>query len=205
MMHLNELVIVSSNLHKVKEISTVLKKNNLQLISLPQTKISLPESIESFRTYKENAKAKGDYVFDLMNKPVLSDDSGLEVETLKGEPGIYSQRYSKEGTDFENRKKLINKISKFPEGSRKAKFVCVIYFRNMKTSIFFTGEVNGILLLNEKGENGFGYDPIFYYPELHKTFAELTFNEKLGISHRGIALQKLKKYLFEKENTEGGS
>jgi XTP/dITP diphosphohydrolase len=205
MMHLNELVIVSSNLHKVKEISTILKNDNLQLTSLSQTKISLPESIEIFSTYKENAKAKGDYVFDLINKPVLSDDSGLEVEALNGEPGIYSQRYSKEGTDFENRKKLINKISKFPEGNRKAKFVCVIYFRNKQTSIFFTGEVNGILLLNEKGENGFGYDPIFYYPELHKTFAELTFNEKLGISHRGIALQKLKKYLIEKDNTEGGS
>ena len=203
MLHSNEIIIVTNNNGKIREIEYVLKSLNFSISTLTQNGILLPHTVEIFSSYEENAKAKGDYVFEKINKQVISDDSGLEVDCLSGEPGIFSSRYSSSGSDIDNRKKMLNNVKNFPEEQRKAKFICVLYFRDENKSLFFKGEVEGLIIDQEKGQNGFGYDPIFYHQDSGKTFAELSFEEKIEISHRGNALRKLKNYLIKK-NTEGG-
>lgn len=195
MLQLNEIVIASENKGKIKEINQVIKSLSIKVLTPSSFGIYLPPSIESFSTYEENAKAKGDFVFEKTLKPTLSDDSGLIVPALNGKPGILSQRYSSTGIDSDNRKKLMGELKGFSEKGRSAKFVCVLYFRLFCKSFFFRGEVDGTILLEERGKNGFGYDPIFYHIETGKTFAEMSFHEKLAVSHRGIALRKFKAFL----------
>jgi len=127
----------------------------------------------------------------------LSDDSGLIIPALNGKPGVLSKRYSLSGFDSDNRRKLIEEIENLSEKERIAKFICVLYFRINNKSYYFKGEVNGVILTEERGKEGFGYDPIFYHIESRKTFAEMSFYEKLSVSHRGIALRKFKTFLLE--------
>ncbi len=203
MLHLNEIVVASQNKGKIKEISYILESLNIKILTPRDFNIEIPHSIEKFSTYEENAKAKGDFIFEKTLKPTLSDDSGLEVPSLGGRPGILSSRYAKSGSDQDNRRKLIKDIKDIPPLDRTAKFVCVLYLRLLNESYFFRGGVEGLIITEERGNTGFGYDPIFYYQKREKTFAEMDFCEKFAVSHRGIALRKFKEFL---ENyTEGGS
>ena len=129
----------------------------------------------------------------------MSDDSGLEVDYLKGEPGVFSARYAGEhGNDKKNNEKLLLNLKGVDYQNRKARFVCQLAIINDKNEYkSIRGTVEGYILENEKGEGGFGYDPLFFYEPLNKSFAELTMEEKNKISHRGIALQKAKKIIEE--------
>lgn len=197
MLQLSEIVIASENKGKIKEINYVLENLSIKILTPSVLGIGIPSSLESFSTFNDNAKAKGDFIFEKTSIPTLSDDSGLIVPALNGKPGVFSKRYSASGLDPDNRKKLIEEIKNLSERERIAKFVCVLYFRIDNKSFFFEGEANGLILTEERGKEGFGYDPIFYYVEREKTFAEMSFYEKLAVSHRGIALRKFKTFLLE--------
>ena len=150
-------------------------------------------------TFEENAKKKSEEIYKELIKRgesnfiVMSDDSGLEVEYLNGEPGVYSARYAGEhGNDKKNNEKLLLNLKGVSYDNRSARFVCqlaLINDKNIYKSV--TGTVNGYILEEERGYDGFGYDPLFLYEPLNKTFAELTIDEKNDISHRGIALKKI--------------
>ncbi len=197
MLQLSEIVIASENKGKIKEINYVLENLSIKILTPSVLGIGIPSSLESFSTFNDNAKAKGDFIFEKTSKPTLSDDSGLIVPTLNGKPGVFSKRYSPSGLDPDNRKKLIEEMKNLSERGRIAKFICVLYFRIDNKSFFFEGEANGLILTEERGKEGFGYDPIFYYVEREKTFAEMSFYEKIAVSHRGIALRKFKTFLLE--------
>ena len=196
-MQLNELFSASENEWKVKEINHSLKDLSIKILTPSTLGISIPSSLESFQTFADNAKAKGDFIYEKTLKPTLSDDSGLIIPALNGKPGVLSKRYSLSGFDSDNRRKLIEEIENLSEKERIAKFICVLYFRINNKSYYFKGEVNGVILTEERGKEGFGYDPIFYHIESRKTFAEMSFYEKLSVSHRGIALRKFKTFLLE--------
>lgn len=195
-----KIYIASQNKHKIEEIKAIL--NTFEVLPFP----NLEDIEESGSTFEENSKIKAEYLSRLLpDEYIIADDSGLSVESLNGAPGIYSARYSlkenptlkKDELDKANNRKLIADMASFKDVSeRKCKFECVIALaKNGRTEATFYGDVNGILLHSERGENGFGYDPLFYIPHLQKTSAELTPQEKNEMSHRHNALIKLRDYL----------
>ncbi len=166
---------------------------------------SVPLAIENGETFEENARIKAEYYSRLLpNELVLADDSGLAVDALNGDPGVHSARYAAKlrgdfsantqhanSDDEENNRAVIAQLRHIPEERRRSRFLCVIAAaRDGDTVHTFTGEVEGQLLTEPRGKNGFGYDPLFYFPELGKTFAELTAEEKSRYSHRGQAFRK---------------
>ena len=156
---------------------------------------------ENGTSFEENALIKAREVCRLAGEMVLADDSGLEIDYLNGEPGIYSARYMGENTSYRvKNKNLMERLEGVPNEKRTARFVCAIaaVFPDGK-ELVVRGTVEGIIGYEERGENGFGYDPIFYLPERGLTTAELPPEEKNSISHRGNALRKMKE-LLEKEN-----
>ena len=192
------VVLASKNPHKLEEISKITEKFDMELILQSELGIDLDVE-ENGTTFEENSFIKAQAVMEATGLPALADDSGIMVDALGGEPGIYSARYGfDESLDDRGRMLLLLKnTEQVPDGQRQAKFVCVI---TMVTpdgrTIQARGEIHGELLREARGENGFGYDPIFYYPPLGKTTAELLPEEKNEVSHRGNALkvfyQKLK-------------
>lgn len=193
------LLIATTNSGKIREIETLLKGDfpGLTLFSLPDLNIS-GECAEDGNTFLENATIKSLYYSGIAkNILTAADDSGLVVEVLHGEPGIHSARYAGDSCDDEkNIEKLLRKLKH--EENRKAKFVTeIVLSKNGKMVRSFYGEVEGIILPEKRGSSGFGYDPVFYYPPLKKTFAQLTTLEKNNFSHRANALRKLKTFLSE--------
>jgi XTP/dITP diphosphohydrolase len=182
------LLVASKNPHKIKEVQDYLK-GRAQVQSLLDF-LEIPVAPEEGRTYHENALQKAAWYYRHHSIPVLTDDSGLEVEALGGMPGIHSAHFAgPNATDAENRAKLLACMKNI--WNRKARFVCVLcFFINPETYFFFEGMVNGYLLLEEKGSGGFGYDPLFVPLGYDQTFAELSLKEKNQISHRARALQK---------------
>lgn len=185
---MKEIVIATGNKGKINDFKHIFKSHKV---------IGIKELIKDFdveetgTTFEENAALKSEYACQLLNKIVISDDSGLEVEALNNAPGIYSARYSGEdATDESNLDLVLQQME--GQNNRKARFVCVIAVSipGEKTKTF-RGEVEGELLTERRGNKGFGYDPIFYVPELGKTTAELTGEEKARISHRGKAIEQL--------------
>ncbi|NLK95966.1 MAG: XTP/dITP diphosphatase [Clostridiales bacterium] len=201
---MKKLIIASNNKNKVQEIKSILKEINIEVKSLKEENIDL-EVIEDGKTFEENALKKAKEIALYLKKQnkndciILADDSGLEVEYLNNEPGIYSARYSGiHGDDKKNNEKLINKLKGVPMEKRNGKFVCVIAVADIEGRSFtIRGEVEGIILDSLQGKDGFGYDPLFYYEPLKKTFAELDKEEKNKISHRGVALKQLKEKIIE--------
>lgn len=201
---MKKLIIASNNKNKVQEIKSILKEFNIEVKSLKEENIDL-EVIEDGKTFEENALKKAKEIALYLKKQnkndciILADDSGLEVEYLNNEPGIYSARYSGiHGDDKKNNEKLINKLKGVPMEKRNGKFVCVIAVADIEGRSFtIRGEVEGIILDSLQGKDGFGYDPLFYYEPLKKTFAELDKEEKNKISHRGVALKQLKEKIIE--------
>lgn len=189
---MKKLYIATKNGHKIKEIQDILTNIGFEVTGFP----NLSEIEETGATFEENAAIKSDYLSKLTDDFVIADDSGLEVEALGNAPGIYSARYAGvHGDDEANNKKLLDETSKCE--NRNCRFVCAIALsKNGKTIKTFRGEVEGSLGYESKGENGFGYDPLFV-TENGKTMAELTENEKNSISHRKKALESLKIFLLE--------
>lgn len=193
------MIFATGNENKMKEIREILGALPLEILSMKEAGVSA-DIVEDGKTFEENALIKARAICKLAGEMVLADDSGLEIDYLNKEPGIYSARYMGEDTSYHiKNKSLIDRLEGVPDEKRTARFVCAIaaVFPDGK-ELVVRGTVEGIIGYEEKGENGFGYDPIFYLPERGCTTAELPPEEKNSISHRGKAL-RLMKELLERE------
>ena len=190
---MDKIVFATANEGKVKEIKEILADFSIEVVSLKEMNITT-EVDENGTTFEENSLIKARAVSKLTGLPALADDSGLEVDYLDGAPGIYSARYLGRDTDYEYKNNyIIDKLKEAKGEERAARFVCVISLVLTDGREFVTkGIMEGRIGYEIKGENGFGYDPIFYLPEYGKTSAELTGEEKNKISHRGKALREMK-------------
>ncbi|WP_017416729.1 XTP/dITP diphosphatase [Clostridium tunisiense] len=191
---MKKLIVASNNNHKIDEIKEMLKGFNLEVIGLKEAGIDIDVD-ETGKTFMENAEIKAREIFSVANgNMVLADDSGLSVEALGGLPGIYSARYSGgHGNDKENNKKLIKELQGVPFNERKAKFICaMVLIVNDITVVKVQGEVQGYIVEEYREKEAFGYDPLFYVPELKETFADVPAEVKNSMSHRGRALDLLK-------------
>ena len=184
-----EILIATNNLGKVKEIKDILSSHKIKILTMKDFP-HLPKIEEDGKTYQENAFKKARKISDYTGKICLADDSGLEIEYLKGKPGIYSSRWG--NSDEERINKVLKLLENIPINKRSAKFVCaaVLVFPDGKTYMV-KEECNGSIEFKPKGEHGFGYDPIFLVPEYNKTFAELGDKIKNRISHRGKAIRSM--------------
>ena len=194
------LVIATFNRDKYREYLELLSDLNIELIPLFKTSAKKEEFKEKGESFEENASIKAKLASKITSLPSFSDDSGLCVDILNGAPGVYSARYGGEPHNYKkNNERLLKELNGVEWNKRKAKFVCVIaFYEPEKDKIYlFRGECHGFITFEPKGEGGFGYDPLFYFPELGKTFAELSLEEKNKVSHRGRALSKFKKFLKE--------
>ncbi|UXV36811.1 XTP/dITP diphosphatase [Staphylococcus simulans] len=190
---MEDLVIATNNKGKINDFKVIFPEYNVIGIS---ELISDFDVEETGTTFEENAKLKSEAAAKALGKRVIADDSGLTVDALNGEPGIYSARYAGEDKDDNaNIEKLLEKL-KGNSRHRTAEFVCVISMSAPgEETVTFEGTVSGVIIMEKLGEHGFGYDPIFYVPRMHKTMAQLTDQEKGEISHRRQAIDKLKAYL----------
>lgn len=190
------IIIATHNQGKAKEFKEFFSEMGYQIKTIADFP-EIGEIEETGSTFEENAMIKAKTVADLLQLPVLADDSGLSVFALNGAPGVYSARYAGEpSSDKANNKKLLQALKNVPEKERGAEFVCtLVLYKPDEKPLIVTGKAPGVILNEEKGEGGFGYDPLFYVPELNKTFAELSMQEKNKISHRALAIQKLKQEL----------
>lgn len=192
-----KIIFASQNKGKIVEVKQILNGLKIELLSLLDFE-NIPEIIENGKTFEENAKIKAVRTNEKFNLPSIGDDSGLVVEQLNGEPGIYSARYSGENaTDEKNNKKLINELKNFDEPHR-AKFVCTAVYFDGKNYLKADGELRGRIIKQPKGKKGFGYDPHFIPDSYSKTTAEMNLDEKNKISHRAKAFNQLKDILKEK-------
>ena len=193
MTDLNKLVLASANPGKIKELQEWLDKLGITIV--PQGDLGIPDIEETGLSFVENAILKARNASALSNLPAIADDSGIEVDYLKGAPGIYSARFSGEhATDATNRTKLLKALEGVHQDKRTARYQAVIvYLRHAQdpTPIICQGFWEGEITLQRDGDNGFGYDPVFYVPEKDCTSAQLAPNEKHQLSHRGKALKQL--------------
>ncbi len=195
------VVLASKNKHKLIEISKITEKFGFELVLQSELGVDIDVE-ETGTTFEENSLLKAEAVMKATGLPALADDSGIAVDALNGEPGIYSARYGfDENLDDWGRLLLLLKNTEHvPDGQRQAQFVCVISFVTPEGKVIQArGEIHGELTREPAGENGFGYDPIFYYPPLGKTTAELSPEEKNAVSHRANALK-----LFYEKMKEAG-
>lgn len=185
------LVIATKNKNKLKEFKEILKDLQIEIRSLEDFG-PIPEAIEDGDTFDENAYKKALHTAKVLGLPAIADDSGLVVEALNGEPGVYSARYAGEGSsDEKNLNKLLTNIK--GHENRRAHFKCVLSIAVPSgPALTYEGECEGIIIDEKRGDNGFGYDPVFYFDDYKKTFAELTMDEKNKVSHRGKALAEVK-------------
>ena len=198
-MYMNQILIATSNPGKLRDFVGAAAPLGIEIASVPNF-ASLPAVVEDGVTFEENARKKAQaYSREVPGEIVLADDSGLEVDALKGAPGVHSARYAADAphlmnnnTDDEaNNARLLRELKEVPADKRSARFVCVIAAaRDGQTLEVFRGEAEGIILNRARGTNGFGYDPLFYFPQIQKAFAELTAEEKAQYSHRGAAFRQ---------------
>jgi XTP/dITP diphosphohydrolase len=188
---MKRIVLATNNEHKIREIKQILSGLPAEILTLEDFP-GAPRVEETGKTLEENAILKAEAVQGFTGLPSLADDSGLEVDALRGAPGVLSSRFAGEHCSFEdNNRKLLRMMSDVPQNRRTARFVCVVaWARDPEHITTLRGEVEGVIALEERGENGFGYDPVFYLPNLNKTFAQLPFEEKNKISHRARAFGK---------------
>lgn len=198
---MKKLIVASNNDNKIREIKDILAPLNVQVISLKEAGINVDVE-EDGKTFMENAYKKAKEIYHIINDKnymVLADDSGLAVEALGGAPGVYSARFAGEhGNTKKNNEKLLKLMDNIKD--RRAKFICtMVLIIDEKNVIKVQGEIEGVILSEEKGENGFGYDPVFYIPEYNMTFAEMDSKTKNSISHRKRAMtnleEEIRKYL----------
>lgn len=196
-MEKTKVVLATGNQGKVREMADVLAQFGFEVVAQSEFGIESPE--ETGLTFVENALLKARNAAKMTGLPAIADDSGLAVDALGGAPGLYSARYAGlDGDDAANRQKLLSKMSNVADGQRGAKFVsCIVLLQHETdpTPKIALGECFGEILHEERGENGFGYDSLFFYPPKQCSFAELETKEKKAISHRAIALASLKQQL----------
>lgn len=196
----NQVVVATRNPHKVKELAAIFQAEwGLSVIGLEG--LGVPEVVEDGNTFEANAIKKAKVASQFLQCPVIADDSGLEVDALHGAPGVLSARYAgPDAEDWENNKKLLQALKGVPKEKRGATFVCVMAFATPDGMIrTVRGTCTGWITDQPRGTHGFGYDPLFYLPELGCTMAELSPAEKNRISHRAQAVQKLIRLLKEEK------
>ena len=187
-----KIVFATNNNNKLREAQSILKDLPYQFVGLNEFP-NIPEIEETGKTLLENSLIKARTVHEITGFPTVADDTGLEVNSLNGAPGVKSARYAGGNATYEdNLNKLLKDLEGVPFGKRQAQFRTVISFVTDSEEHWVEGIVKGIILNESRGESGFGYDPIFYLPELKKTFAQLSMEEKNKISHRGLALEKFR-------------
>ena len=190
-----KVILASQNQHKLVELSAILSQLGFEIALESEYGLHVDVD-ETGTTFEENSLLKAEAVMKASGMPVLADDSGLMVDALDGAPGVYSARYGHKSSDAERIAYLLENLKDVPAERRTAKFVCVITcLWPDGRRIVARGECPGQILFAPKGTGGFGYDPVFYLPELEKTYAELASEEKNAISHRGNALKILKEEL----------
>jgi XTP/dITP diphosphohydrolase len=196
---MSKIVLASNNNHKIKEFTKILNQEDFHLI--PQGQLNISEVEETGKTFIENAILKARNAANIAKMPSISDDSGIEVDALLGRPGIYSARYAgEECDDKKNNQLLLKELKNVPFEKRTARYHCTIVFMptyDHPDPKIYKGTWEGIIGLKETGENGFGYDPLFFLPDRKCTSAELSEELKNEISHRGKAIK-----LFEKDFLE---
>ena len=195
---MNRILIATSNRGKLRDFATAAANHGIEIATVPGFS-SLPTVTEDGSTFEANARKKAEhYSRYIPGEMVLADDSGLEVDALGGAPGVHSARYAADdprkaesNTDDEaNNARLIRELKSVPPDQRTGRFVCVIAAaRDGETLAVFRGTAEGIILDRPRGSNGFGYDPLFYFPQIRKTFAELSAEQKAQFSHRGAAFR----------------
>ena len=196
-----KVVLASKNKHKLVEISKITEKFGMELVLQSELGVDIDVE-ETGSTFEENSFLKAEAVMKATGLPALADDSGIAVDALNGEPGIYSARYGFDDTldDWGRLELLLKNTEHVPDGQRQAQFVCVITMVTPAGQVIQArGEIHGELTREPRGENGFGYDPIFYYPPYGKSTAEMSSEEKNQVSHRGNAL----KVFYEKLKEAG--
>ena len=196
-----KVVLASKNKHKLVEISQITEKFGIDLVLQSELGVDIDVE-ETGTTFEENSLQKAEAVMKATGLPALADDSGIAVDALNGEPGVYSARFGFDESldDWGRLLLLLKNTEHVPDGERQAKFVCVITMVTPQGQIIQArGEIHGELTREARGKNGFGYDPIFYYPPLGKTTAELDPEEKNKVSHRDNALK-----LFYEKMKEAG-
>ncbi|MDQ7049594.1 MAG: RdgB/HAM1 family non-canonical purine NTP pyrophosphatase [Enterobacterales bacterium] len=193
------IIIASGNNKKLTEFGQILASQAIEL--LPQSNFKIPEAIEDGLTFVENALIKARHASQLTQMPAIADDSGIEVDYLKGNPGIYSARFAADdATDQQNLEKLLNDLEPVSREKRTARYQCVIvYLRHWQdpTPIICQASWQGLILTKPVGDGGFGYDPIFYCPQAKKSAAQMSAQEKHALSHRGKALRLFAKAFNE--------
>ena len=195
------VVLASKNPHKLVEIKQITDKFGFDLVLQSELGIDIDVE-EPGTTFEENSLIKARAVMEASGLPALADDSGIAVDALNGEPGVYSARYGFDESldDWGRMMLLLRNTEHVPDGQRQAKFVCVISFITPEGKVIQArGEIHGELTRQPRGENGFGYDPIFYYPPFGQTTAEIPAEQKNQVSHRGNALR----IFYEKLKEEG--
>ncbi len=188
-----KVILASGNPGKLREFNHLLADAHIDII--PQSEFNVPDAIEDGLTFVENAIIKARHAAKLTSLPALADDSGIEVDALQGRPGIYSARYAGEpGDDEANNDLLLTELAGVPESERSARFrCCIVYMRhaNDPSPLIADASWEGRILFERSGDNGFGYDPLFYVPTHQCSSAELDPDIKNSISHRGIALRNM--------------
>lgn len=193
---MKQMVIASANQGKIAEIRASFQGLPIEIHSLAEFG-TIPEAEETGKTFAENALLKAHYYAKQTGMACLADDSGLEVDALGGDPGVYSARFAGDAaSDEDNNQKLLAALRGVPEGQRSARFRCVLAFLDTDGAVIMAdGTCEGIILEAPRGAGGFGYDPLFYMPELDATLAEISIAEKNAVSHRGQALKSMAKQL----------
>jgi len=190
---MKKIVLASSNAGKVREINNLLSQHGIEVV--PQTAFGIPDAIEDGLSFVENAIIKARHAAKLSGSPAIADDSGIEVDALNHRPGIYSARYSGEGANAEkNNIKMLGELEGVAEDKRTARYQCVMVFMRDADDpmpIITQGTLEGRILEAPRGDDGFGYDPIFFLPGHQCAAAEISLEEKNKISHRAIALNAL--------------
>ena len=199
---MNTVIVATKNAHKVSEMAALLDGvKNIRLITMKDAGLDC-EIEENGKTFKENALIKAREVCRLTGKPAIADDSGLSVDALGGAPGIYSARYASEdglnASDEANIEKLLENLKEIPGSERTARFVSAVALVFPDGREYCTlGVCEGLITREKRGDGGFGYDPVFFYPAFSKTFGEMTAEEKNSISHRNRAVARLKEIIKE--------
>lgn len=194
---MNSIFIATRNEGKIRDFQKLFSSYRIEVRSLLDKGMNIPDVEETGTTFEENAALKAETISDLLKMPVLADDSGLEIDALDGRPGVYSARYAGEAKDDQaNIDKVLSEMKGIPEEKRKARFVCVLALaRPQEKTVFKKGTCEGWIAFQQKGSHGFGYDPIFRPQGMTKTMAELSHEEKNNISHRQRALYQLGAWL----------
>ncbi len=184
------IVLATTNKGKTREIQELLQGFPIIIKNLADFG-PIPEVIEDGKTFDDNAYKKASFTARVLGYPAMADDSGICVQALDGAPGVYSARYAgKNATDADNVKKMLDDLKSHE--NRNAAFKCVISIAvPTGAALTYEGECKGVIIDKPIGDNGFGYDPLFFYPKLNKTFAQLTIEEKGRVSHRGLALKQI--------------